>query len=185
MKRKINYDELSITDIENYSQIKKDCLEKSREKSVENTSGESGCFIYQPNGSQQYPDFLVFEKSVVVCIETKFSRSNPVWNSGLPRPNGIYILGNPTIKKITFFIGGDVISANDNEKMHAFFTELRATQHEFNVNNMSDHPKGFAVYIRKAFEQKKSYNQDAETNFYTASDRMQLQDNVLAYCDTL
>ena len=41
-------------------------------------------FITQPFGSQQYPDFVIFDKTRIVCIETKFSKgkqTRPVWNS--------------------------------------------------------------------------------------------------------
>ncbi len=53
-------------------------------------------FMMQPYGTQNYPDFLVLDDRRVINIEVKFSdggQKRPVWNSGLPRPNGIYVFG--------------------------------------------------------------------------------------------
>ena len=142
-------------------------------------------FILQPYGSQNYPDFLVLDGDSVIYIEVKFSsrgQPNPVWNSGLPRPNGIYIFGKAGIRRdLTFFRGHDVVSSEDAKKLHNFFVELKARQVGFNQMEMSKQPYGFAVYVRKAFEQKTGFNKNAITDFFTNHDRKKLEDGVIEY----
>lgn len=62
-------------------------------------------FIKTLFGSQDYPDFIVFTSRFAVPVEIKYSlnQPKPVWNSGLPRPNGLYIFGSHGQQDITFF----------------------------------------------------------------------------------
>ena len=142
-------------------------------------------FLTQPYGSQDYPDFLVLDGSRVISIEVKFSRGRqgrPVWNSGLPRPNGIYIYGAYERSDVTFFVGGDVVSKSDVKKLHDFFDKgLKEYQMRFNEDEMGEQEYGFAAYIRKAFEQTKKYNPDAKIDFFSNENRKALEDSVLAF----
>lgn len=182
MRGTMHYNRLLTKDIADWESLRDESLRRSDDAPVRNTYGIERCYIYQPNGSQNYPDFMVFEPDQVVCLEVKFAKQpHPVWNSGLPRPNGFYILGCSTTKDITFFHGRDVITRDESKKMHAFFDRLKAEQQRFNKENMSGQRHGFAVYIRKAFEQKKKYNPGANTNYYDSPKRQTMQQNVLDY----
>lgn len=69
-------------------------------------------FIWQPHGSQNFPDFLVFCEKYIFAIETKFSsktNNKPMWNSNIPKENSIYVFASYTQKDLTFFLGHDVI----------------------------------------------------------------------------
>jgi hypothetical protein len=140
-------------------------------------------FFYQPNGPQDYPDFLVLAGEWCVSIEAKFSsgsQGKPVWNSGLPRPNGIYVFGAYDRKDVTFFAGGDVVSKGEVEKLHDFFDlGLRDYQRKFNEVEMSAQRYGFAVYVRKAFDQGRKANPEAVLDFFTNPDRAALEAGVL------
>lgn len=142
-------------------------------------------FLVQPYGSQNYPDVLVLHDNLVVMIEIKFKKTNsglPVWNSGLPRPNGIYIYGSLGRSNITFFRGEDIVSAEDAKLLHALFDiELKAREREFNQQVLAGHPYGFSVYVRKAFDQGKQYNDAAIVDFFTNPDREWLEANVIAH----
>ncbi len=182
MRNSMHYNRLQCRDIDGWENLKRESLLKSNDDPISNHYDIDSSYIYQPNGSQNYPDFLVFETGEVVCIEVKYTRQpRPVWNSGLPRPNGFYVLGRPATRDVTFFRGCDVVSREEGESMHAFFDELRQIQVRFNRENMSEQRKGFAVYIRKAFEQKREYNIDADIDYYNSPEREQLQQNVLSY----
>ena len=182
MRNTMHYNRLLKKDIAAWEQLRGESLRRSDDAPIRNVFGVDRCYIYQPNGSQDYPDFMVFEHDQVVCLEVKFSKQpHPVWNSGLPRPNGFYILGCSATKDITFFHGRDVVTRDESKKLHEFFDHLKAEQQRFNEQHMSGQSHGFAVYIRKAFEQKKMYNPNANTNYYGSAERNRLQKNVLEY----
>lgn len=58
-------------------------------------------FVYQPYGSQRYPDFIVGTTS----IECKSARTRIMWNDGYPRTTGIYIISD-TKNNNTFVVHG-------------------------------------------------------------------------------
>ncbi len=60
-----------------FSQLKKQVLEKNHPDTLKNPfSNLTSHFLYQPFGSQNYPDFLVFIFDYVVGIEIKFSKND-------------------------------------------------------------------------------------------------------------
>lgn len=140
-------------------------------------------FITQPFGSQQYPDFLILDETQIICIETKFSsgkQTRPVWNSGLPRPNGIYVFGSYGRGDLTFFRGVDVVSLDEAKRLHDFFDKgLRAYQKQFNDDEMNAQEYGFRVYIRKAYEQSKKHNPNAIIDLFKNPKRTNLENSVI------
>ena len=167
---------------EGWKDIRETLLLKHMVKLRDNQYGHEREFMVQPNGSQNYPDFLVFEDQKLVCIEVKFNvnkTGKPVWNSGLPRPNGIYVLGSYPRKDVTFFVGIDVVSMQDTKELHDFFDgELSEYKERFNASNWKNQPYGFSVYIRKTFEQNKKNNPSAIVDFYSNPNRLELEENV-------
>ncbi|MCV3753747.1 hypothetical protein OF364_02885 [Mycoplasma enhydrae] len=86
------------------TKIKKSILSKTSVEPVSNPfQNVRSHFIYQPYGSQNFPDFLIFTPTNIIPIETKFSKnengnkradsSRPMWNSNIPKINAIYIYG--------------------------------------------------------------------------------------------
>lgn len=60
-----------------FNQLKKQVLEKNHLNTLKNPfSNLTSHFLYQPFGSQNYPDFLVFIFDHVVGIEIKFSKND-------------------------------------------------------------------------------------------------------------
>ncbi|GAA8171472.1 hypothetical protein HpDR147_06290 [Helicobacter pylori] len=60
-----------------FNQLKKQVLEKNHPHTLKNPfSNLTSHFLYQPFGSQNYPDFLVFIFDHVVGIEIKFSKND-------------------------------------------------------------------------------------------------------------
>lgn len=60
-----------------FNQLKKQVLEKNHPHTLTNPfSNLTSHFLYQPFGSQNYPDFLVFIFDHVVGIEIKFSKND-------------------------------------------------------------------------------------------------------------
>ena len=140
-------------------------------------------YFHQPLGKQNYPDFVVLWDDRLVCLEAKFSTKSqrkPVWNSGLPRQSGVYIFGSRERGDITFFVGRDVVDEETARSMHKFFDDLRTEQRRFNANQIAQR-YGFAVYVRKAFEQTKRENPDAILDFFTNPHRVELERSVIDF----
>lgn len=166
-----------------WRQIKREVLEKTNDKPVINTAKFQQNFLVGPYGSQNYPDILLFENQFIIPFELKFSRggaTKPVWNSGLPRPNGIYIFGSTKENEVTFFLGRDVISPEDAKALHDHLNWVQNKTGEYNKTRMAAQPYGFAAYVRKAFEQKKTINKNAVTNFFTNKHKETLERNTIA-----
>lgn len=184
----LGYSRLVKSDLDSvaFAELKKQVLDKATDRDIINPFPEYGKqFLQQPYGSQEFPDFLVFDGSRIVCLEVKFSTSKqnkPVWNSGLPRPNGIYIFGSAGKQDLTFFRGCDVVSVEETKQLHDFFDRgLKAHQTQFNQDRMKNQPYGFAVYIRKAFEQKATFNEAACLDFFGNPKRRELEQAVIDY----
>ena len=169
-------------------QIKNDAGGHFHDEQINNPTNRRRHYLYQPFGSQAYPDFIVFDDNRLVCIEIKFSTGStrkPVWNSGLPRQHGIYVFGSRGIPDITFFLGRGVLSEEEARKMHRFFDDdLRQLQHEFNAS-MDDQSYGFRVYVRKAFEQSRQSNQDAVLDFFNNPQRDTLEHSVINFLEAI
>lgn len=166
-----------------WNQIKQKVLEKTTAQPVANTTEFRQNFLMGPYGTQNYPDILPFENQFIIPFELKFSRggaTKPVWNSGLPRPNGIYIFGSAKEGEITFFLGGDVISPEDARALHDHLDQVQNKTEEYNKTRMASQRYGFAAYVRKAFDQKKTINKNAITNFFTNKHKETLERNTIA-----
>lgn len=61
-----------------WKSIKVEILKKTNGRAMDNATEKKSCFVIQPYGAQQYPDFLVFEDSKIWAIETKFNQKEGV-----------------------------------------------------------------------------------------------------------
>lgn len=182
------WDDIADEEKRHKGTVNSEILKKMTDKCATNPFSFKKHFILTPNGSQEYPDFLVLEGQNAIGIEAKYSskkQRRPVWNSGLPRPNGIYIFGAAGLRDVTFFRGCDVINIEDAEKMHRFFKELKQREKQFNAQEMSKQQYGFSVYVRKAFDQKAVFNKEAIVDFFSNKNRERLENSVISYLDSL
>ena len=110
-------------------------------------------YLAQPNGSQDYPDYLVFCGSRVFAVETKFkaNKGPPMWNSGLPRPHGLYLFVGDG--KITFFVGHDVITGDETAEFTRYREAIHSNAAETN-RRLTNQGYGFSAYPRFAVQQK-------------------------------
>lgn len=163
--------------------LKAEIKAKHRQDAMANPTEFRRHYITQINGSQDYPDFLVLLDGFIFGIEVKFSttkQNRPVWNSGLPRPNGIYIFGSSKLGDITFFLGGDVVTVEQGVSLHKFFEEMKSFERKFN-SDFLEQKYGFEVYVRKAFQQTKGSNPQAQLGFFDNPDRAQLERSAIAF----
>ncbi len=171
-----------------FTEIKRRVQLKTSVGGKRNTTAFRKHFLFQPYGSQDYPDLLVLNGDVLHAIEIKFSRGRqgrPMWNSGAPRPSGIYVFGAYERGDLTFFMGGSVLSPEDAKAMHDEWDKVQSDVQDFNSLQMSEQTYGFHLYARKAFDQNKSTNPDAITDFFANPNRKQLEDEVVDYLQSL
>ncbi|MBU4689962.1 hypothetical protein KQ873_02850 [Mycoplasma zalophidermidis] len=155
---------------DNLQNIKDSILSKTSFENIENPfQNLRNNFIYQPYGSQQFPDFLIFINDYIIPVEVKFNKNpngdatiyntRPMWNSNVPKLNAIYIYGIANVNT-TFFIGGDILNGNVYQSFNEYWDRLNEYSNNIveeiimpviaeNENNF-----GFWPYIRKAFDQK-------------------------------
>lgn len=150
---------------------------------IENITRFKQNYISQPFGTQSYPDVLILENKTLLCLELKSGKgTKPVWNSGLPKANGLYIFGSYVKKDITFFRGCDILNDDDRNQLKMFFEKAMKNAESFNQEYMSNQEFGFGVYARKMYENKQKYNPNAIINFFQNHRRSDLETQVLEYC---
>ena len=181
IEKTLSYEKITdIKKIKNWKILKEKTLDKFNPNFVPNNYEISG-FMRNPFGSQSYPDFLIFEEDYVYCVEVKTSKSNkPMWNSGIPRQNGIYIISSTSNQAITFFFGKDIITLEEAKKLHRVYVEkFDKESEEFNRNEMKNQKYGIYIYPRKAYAQSKKYNTKAILDFHKNPDKEKLEQKVL------
>ena len=185
-------------------EIKKTILNKKTTNVVDNTlysetknDEYKDFFISQPYSSQDYPDFLVFTEFKVFPIEIKYSAKKavrPMWNSNLPKMDGIYFFGCRKLKELTFFRGEDILPSNERKSLLKIWKYLKQAEKkwkkEFKDNIKAkkfDNSYGFKPYIRKAYQQTKtkSFNANAITDFFRNADREKLENKVVDFIEKL
>lgn len=179
---------------EEYKKIKQLILDKKSNQIVKNHLNNpqfKNCFIYQPYGKQNFPDFLIFTEKYIVALEIKYStnkNTSPMWNSNLPKSNAIYIFGSYGLKDIMFFMGSDILPDEERNLLVDFFEKTKEMEANFKKEMKEKfksgeikQDKGFFVYVRRAYTQGKDINLDAEKNYFKFSDRKQMEDNVIEF----
>ena len=189
----IKFDKMGYTRIlpgnlnpDDLKKIKRFVNDKYSDKYIPNPTDYKEHFLKHPSGGQDYPDFWLFSNNRIFAIEAKFStksQKKPVWNSGLPRPNGVYVFASYEARDITFFLGGDVVSVEEARQFHDFFQEIKEREDEFNKSK-GGQKFGFSAYIRKAFDQKKTFNKDATINYFTNPRRPSFEKAVIDFFRT-
>ena len=127
-------------------------------------------YIYQPFGSQNYPDFLVITDEWIIPIEIKFSTHSednhlPKWNSNIPKSNCIYIYSQVN-KDIIYFLGSDFVGNDARILLNNFFvdfneemtTKLQILKEKIISQNTKNNPFGIKPYIRKDYVYDKSFS---------------------------
>lgn len=178
--------------------IKSQILEKLGSSLIKNPFKQNelkDCFIYQPFGPQNYPDFLVFTKNFIVPVEIKYSSKRqirPVWNSNLPKDKAIYIFGSFGKGDVTFFWGGDALPQDERKELVEVFDEIKKSEQEYKDKQIQSFEtkkmkidRGFTIYVRRAFDQNKLANKKANLNFFTHPNRKQCEENVISELPTL
>lgn len=153
------YPSLNFKKHKNFNKVKALLINKSDSKLVLHSDllndicAFSPLIIYQPLGSQSYPDFLLIRKDVLIPFEIKFSTQegdSPTWNSNLPHNSGTYIFGSRGKQDITFFNGADYLTAEEKAKLVELVNKksIELEEEGYKITNK------FSIYLREMYNQK-------------------------------
>ena len=184
---------------ESFKIIKNKIQNKIAREYVENILSDKKefieCFIFQPFGSQNFPDFLVFTRKYILAVEIKYSRNKaikPMWNSNLPKNKAIYIFGSYSLKDVTFFLGRDILPIAERKELISFFEKVKKEEINFKLGMAKEMKlkkitcdRGFGVYIRRAYEQNKRINKKANLNYFSHPGRLSAEKAVLNFCEKI
>lgn len=185
-----------------FIQIKKRILEKNSEENVKNPfSNIKNSFIFQPYGSQNFPDFIVILEKYIIPIEIKYSKNpngkinyhatRPMWNSNIPKPNAIYIYGIAG-KAVTYFKGSDILSYELRKTLLDYFKDLDKKQRELDskIKNFENN-FGIYPYLRKAYDHKKAKstflnkNNEKTVESYFSKNSNDRENNVIMFLEDI
>ncbi len=174
------------------SSIKKSILNKKSDTYIKMSEINGVCKSYfrLPYGSQEYPDFIVLTNNYIVPVEIKYSTNDgakPMWNSNLPKRNGIYIFGSHDRKDITFFAGRLVISETERDDLLDLFENLHNIMEDYKKNTKAkidddftySMGRGFVPYLRVTFDQSKEYGKEVDINYFTSHNRKYVEGETL------
>lgn len=91
-------------------------------------------------------------------------------------------------------MGNDVLPMNERDELIDFFEEIKKLEDSFkkkikknNKDNLFAYKfdRGFNVYVRRAYEQNKTINENAKIDYFLHEDREKCEDNVIEFCNSL
>lgn len=158
-------------------------------------------FIFQPNGSQDFPDFLLILDNSIIPLEIKFSKNRtkrndlnsfkPMWNSNIPKQNAIYIYGVAN-EDTTYFLGSDILEIDTRNALIDFFEKIDKGEKK-SIEDLKKLKNDFGIYpyIRKAYEHKASkstyldVNGNKKVQSYFSDERIKREKNVIDFVEQL
>ena len=160
----------------------KEWCQSYQEISMLQSEFHKNTFVMHPFGGHQYPDVLLFEEDRIHPVEVKFSKSGKImWNGGLPRPHGIYILASLKHKDIHFFLGRDVVSMDEAKSIIRFQDQQSREVARWNKDNLGKQHYGFQIYSRRTVNQGMQSNPDAIIDLFKDPRREDLRRHVLEH----
>ena len=136
-------------------------------------------YTYQPNGSQQYPDFSLPTRWGEIALECKSNQGySPTYNSGRPHAGGLYVFVSKKAQDCTIFWGDDVLGETKRELYDIMLLELKdvVLRHRSKPEWQDD--RGFDFYLREMYTQSGTAEY---TNYFTHKDRKQCEQNVFDF----
>ena len=151
------------------------------ERQVKNLLDRFGYeYVWQPNGSQNSPDFRVtLPSKKVVDIECKSSKSPyPTFNGGLPKKGVVYIFSSKRYNQTTIFFAEDVVSDRKRQLFSKLVEELNSLLKVYQSDEeWQDDDRGFDFYIRNMYVQ----NGVGKKDYFKHTKRELCESNVLNY----
>ena len=178
-----------------YPELKSEIF-KNWEETLDSTEIQSICeafnmprgsIIFQPLGSQAWPDMLMLNHDGrVIPIEAKSveKAGPPMWNDNLPKLIGLYVLSSGSLDETTIFLGKDVITPGTirvrnllTAALRAIFELYKPWAHIFDAFN-----RGYFLTFRVQSFQQGSAD---VTNYFIHRDRAKCEQSALDFANDL
>ena len=155
-----------------------DWLEKPGKCSI-----PAGTYIAQPCGTHDSPDFIVKDfNGKVYFLECKSVKGGtPMYNSGVPKSNYIYILASKKYDQTTIFRGEDVLPLAARELIHKHIAEARERDADLEERLRSLNTSHGVTYYTRPMIQHKG-GRPAGTDYFLNENRSKYEQNVLESC---
>jgi hypothetical protein len=137
-------------------------------------------YEYQPNGSQQSPDFRVkLSNGKTLDIECKSSKQTyPTYNGGLPKKGVVYIFSSSKYNETTIFFADDVVSEKKRKLYSQLVEDLNVVLKTYQDDTeWKNDDRGFDFYVRNMYIQ----NGKGKKDYFKHADRFRCEQNVLNY----
>lgn len=122
---------------------------------------EKSYYMNQPNGTQNPPDFIVFDNNESIQLECKSKKTGykPMWNSSIPNESTFYIFTNQKDNKTLIISGKNIITPALKECLNIYKKETKKLEILFNKKlkklSTNNNPYNIGVYARNMFVQNK------------------------------
>lgn len=139
-----------------------------------------GQYIYQPNGNNKSPDFIVNDNGKIYQLECKSVNKGvkPIYNGGLPREDYIYIFCSGKYNKTTIYLGKDIVPNEVRDIYERLLKELNIVLDKYKDEfiNCKANDRGFGYFLRHMYIQA---GKAEKTNYFSHKDRNICEQNVL------
>lgn len=140
-------------------------------------------YIYQPNGSQKFPDFVLTDFTLQINIECKTSeKGNIVWNSGIAHKDMILLYASAHNKSndMTFFLGKQRMPSDDiRDRFKQWIKNKRDVLSDtFNNDFRDDLSQMYSLYLREMLN-------DKIHNFLKNPKRKEWENEVISFLQSL
>lgn len=155
---------------------------KERDKLLsggENKNILNNSYILQPCGLHQSPDFIVKKENKLYFLECKSCKtSRPLYNSGIPKEEYIYIFCSEQYNATTVFLGSDLIEPEGVKLIKKHIAQQRENTKKFNekIKNMSAH--GISFYDRPMIIHSKLHSNIC-IDYFKNENRKRMEENVI------
>ena len=113
-----------------------------------------GTYISQPCGTHNSPDFIVKAAGKVYFIECKSAKGGtPMFNSGVPKSEYLYVFCSKKHNGTTMFWGGDVLSDKEVRLIEARIRQSRKEDEILN-RKLGRNSYGLTYYTRPMIQHK-------------------------------
>jgi hypothetical protein len=131
-----------------------------------------GTFIEQPFGTNDAPDFFIkVSDSFILPLEAKSCRGyTPMWNSGIPKPDYIYVFCSEKADATTIIKGSSIITSEQSRLIQEHIERHRQDDEELNEKlfNLDAKHRGITYYTRPMIQQ---HGTSDYTNYFKHKNR--------------
>ena len=139
-------------------------------------------YISQPCGTHDSPDFIVKTGGRLYFIECKSvtKEGTPVYNSGLPKKDYIYVFSSKKYDETTVYLGKDVAGDAVAMILEQANQEIKARCNEVTqqLRELGENTHGLGIYARPMYQH---YGNKEKKDYFKNSRRRELEQNVLDF----